>query len=171
MTTRVLFIFAFSSLLQISSAQEKLPWDKWSWLIGEWVGESGAGQLGQGGGRFSLQKDLDGKILVRNNHAEYPATGTRPAISHNDLMIIYPDTGSASPKAIYFDNEGHVINYTTTVSDSSILLASSKIPNVPVFRLSYFLLDKEIIKVKFEMSQDGEKFMTYTEARCKRMNH
>jgi hypothetical protein len=34
--------------------------------------------------------------------------------------------------------------------------------------LTYTLLEKETINVKFEMSQDGEKFTTYTEGKCKK---
>ena len=108
-----------------------------------------------------IQAGLDNKILVRESHSEYPATGSKPKITHNDLNIIYPDYTGNPVKAIYFDNDGHTINYSISYADKSIALTSEKIPNVPVFRLTYTLLENEIVNTKFEISQDGEKFTTY----------
>ena len=124
------------------SAQQTTNWDKWTWLTGTWIGE-GSGQPGQGGGTFSFAFDLDKNILVRKSHSEYPAAQNRPATIHDDLMIIYPATDRNASKAIYFDNENHVINYTVTVSEKSIVFQSEKIPDVPVFRLTYSLLENE----------------------------
>jgi hypothetical protein len=61
-------------------------------LIGEWVGEGG-GMPGQGGGGFSFLPDQDGRILIRKNYANYPATKDKPAYSHTDLTIICEDSG------------------------------------------------------------------------------
>jgi hypothetical protein len=71
-------------------------------------------------------------------------------------------------KAIYFDNEGHTIYYSITWTDRSIVLTSEKALNVPIFRLTYSLLDKDTVNTKFEMSQDGLKFMVYIEGKSKR---
>ncbi len=57
------------------------PWDPFRFLIGDWVGE---GKEGQGSGYFSLTPDLQGKVLVRKNHAELPAANGRPAAAHDD---------------------------------------------------------------------------------------
>lgn len=156
----------FSILMPARGQQSAAPnWDRWNWLIGEWVGE-GDGQPGKGSGSFSLLPDLDKKVLVRKNHSEYPATKDKPATVHDDLMIVY---GGEPGKAIYFDNESHVINYGISSSDSSIVLTSGKMDKMPVFRLTYLLIDSNTITVKFEMSMNGgETFMTYTEGRCKR---
>ena len=110
------------------------------------------------------------KIIERKSHSEYPATKDKPLIIHDDLMIIYLDYSGNPSKAIYFDNENHVINYSITYADNSIILTSDKIPHVPVFRLTYTLLDNETIDTKFEMSNDGEKFMTYIEGKSKKKN-
>src|SRR5260370_40721078 len=59
------------------------PWDPFRFLIGDWVGE---GKEGQGSGYFSLTPDLQGKVLVRKNHAELPAANGRPAAVHANLM-------------------------------------------------------------------------------------
>ena len=153
--------------MQPDFSQQKPSWDQWSWLTGEWIGE-GSGKPGDGGGTFSFKTDLDQNILVRKSHSEYPATANKPQVIHDDLMVVYPDFSGTPAKAIYFDNEGHTINYSITYSDKSIILTSDKIPNVPTFRLTYSLLDNETVNTKFEMSQDGAKFFTYIEGKSKK---
>jgi hypothetical protein len=164
---KILLIIIFCGILTTGFSQQKPSWDQWSWLTGEWVGE-GSGQPGTGGGTFSFKTDLDQNVLIRKSHSEYPATASKSKVIHDDLMVVYPDYSGIPSKAIYFDNEGHTINYSISYSDKTIILTSDKIPNVPVFRLSYSLLDNETVNTKFEMSQDGEKFFTYIEGKSKR---
>lgn len=164
---RILLTIIFCGILSTGFSQQKPKWDQWRWLTGEWVGE-GSGQPGTGGGTFSFKTDLDQNILVRKSHSEYPATANKPQVIHDDLMVVYPDFSGTPAKAIYFDNEGHTINYSITYSEKSIILTSDKIPNVPIFRLTYSLLDNETVNTKFEMSQDGVKFFTYIEGKSKK---
>jgi hypothetical protein len=149
-------------------SQEKNSLGKWQWLIGEWKGE-GDGQPGKGSGSFTFLPDLDSKIIVRKNHSEYPATKDKPKIVHDDLMIVYMNSSGGLNKAIYFDNEGHVINYSVRFENNLIVMTSDKMANMPIFRLTYTSLDQKNISVKFEMSQDGEKFNTYTDGKCVRV--
>jgi hypothetical protein len=164
MKIKLILVLAIFGLFSACFGQEKSTWGKWEWLMGEWIGE-GSGQPGQGGGMFSFMPDLDKKILVRKSHSEYPTAENKPKIVHDDLMIVYPDYTGSPSKAIYFDNEGHTIHYTITYSDTSIIFTSDKIPNVPVFRLTYTLLNKDAVNTKFEMSKDGEKYTTYIEGK------
>jgi len=159
-----LLVITLIGLVTHGYGQQNTIWSKWKWLIGEWKGE-GSGQPGKGEGKFTFNLSLGEKILVRKSHSEYPAVKDKPKISHEDLMIVYLDFTGNTSRAIYFDNEGHVINYTISNTDSSITLVSDKIANVPVFRLSYSLLNNKTINVKFEISQDGEKFINYLEGR------
>ncbi|MEI8114641.1 MAG: hypothetical protein WCI54_13480 [Bacteroidia bacterium] len=168
MTTKWILTIVLSGFLFTSFGQKNPNWDKWNWLMGEWVGE-GSGQPGQGGGTFSFKPDLDQKILIRKSHSKYPASANKPEIIHDDLMVVYLDNQENSNKAIYFDNEGHTIKYSITYSDKSIVFTSEKIPNVPTFRLSYSLLEDAIVNTKFEMSQDGEKFFTYIEGKSRKV--
>jgi hypothetical protein len=167
MKSKFLLTIAFLGFLSTCLSQQNLSWDKWNWLIGDWAGQ-GSGEPGKGGGTFSFKFDLDKKILVRKSHSEYPATNDKPAIFHEDLMIVYPDSTGNPGKAVYFDNESHVIHYTITYSDKSIQLTSDKSANVLVFRLTYISLDDSTVNTKFEMSQDGEKFITYIEGLSKK---
>jgi hypothetical protein len=163
------FIAAMLLLLittPINAQQSKTePWAKWQFLIGEWDGQ-GTGKPGDGTGGFTLQPDLDGKVLVRKNHANYPASNGRPAFSHNDLMVVYP--ADKSPNAIYFDNEGHVINYAVRFNDSTgaIIFTSEPVAGAMRFKLTYTPVDKNKVNIKFEIAPPGkpDAFSTYIEA-------
>lgn len=158
----VLVVWASGAL-----AQHDTTWKKANWLLGTWIGQ-GSGTTGQGGGWFSMLPDLGGKILVRRNHAEYPATQDKPPIIHDDLMIVYLDETNQSHKAIYFDNEGHTIHYTIDYPGRSLVLTSQRSGSTPNFRLTYTPIDADSLAVTFEMSRDGKEFQMYTEGRCKR---
>ena len=167
MKIKIIFSIALLSITISGYAQQTINWDKYSWLIGSWKGE-GSGQPGKSGGTFSFSSGLDKKILMRYGHSEIITGDDRPPIIHDDLMIIYPDLSGNPVRAIYFDNEGHVINYSIACKDSSIVFLSEKTPNVPVFRLTYILLDNETIDTKFELSKDGETFILYVQGKSKK---
>ena len=167
MNTKIILVIALFGVLTTCNGQQNPMWEKWGWLMGEWIGE-GSGQPGQGGGAFNFKHGLDNKILLRESHSEYASSGTRPKAIHDDLMIIYPDYQGNVSKAIYFDNEGHTINYSVSYGEKSITLTSDRIPDFPIFRLTYNLLQNGAVNTKFEISQDGEKFTTYIEGKSKR---
>jgi dipeptidyl aminopeptidase/acylaminoacyl peptidase len=166
---KLLFTLILSGFLSSGFGQQNEIWNKWTWLMGEWVGD-GSGQPGQGGGTFSFRFDLDKRILVRKSHSEYPAGENKPKVLHDDLMIIYPDQSGSTAKAIYFDNEGHAISYSIGYADKSIVFTSEKSSGAPVFRLTYTLLENETINTKFEIAQDGDKFVMYIEGKSKKLN-
>jgi hypothetical protein len=169
MKLRLVVMFTLFLLTSAVFSQQNIAsWNKLNYLIGNWKGE-GNGIPGEGGGYFTFKLDLDQNILVRTSHTEYPATKGRPATNHNDLMIIYRDYTGTPKRAIYFDNENHVINYSITYpNDKDIVFISDKIANVPTFRLTYSIVDEITVNIRFEMSQDGEKYFTYVEGKSKR---
>jgi hypothetical protein len=149
------------------------PWSKWDYLIGEWIGD-GKGDPGEAKGWFSLKTNLDKNILVRTNHAEFPATNDRPAAVHDDLIIVYAGTSGNSAKAIYFDNEKHVINYSVSYGDvdNAIILTSEAQENAPRFRFTYKRIDEEKIKTIFEIAPPGkpDSFSVYIEGTAHKKN-
>lgn len=162
-----LFLFIYSSTLTLGQ-QSAVSWDKLIFLIGSWKGE-GKGKPGEGEGRFTFNFDLDKRILVRKSHSEYPAAKDKPSIVHDDLLIIYPGSDKNQDRAIYFDNEGHVINYSVSIpGNSSVVFTSDKIESSPIFRLTYSMIDSNTVNTTFEISQDGEKYITYVEGKSKR---
>lgn len=149
--------------------QAKPEWEHWKWLMGDWVGEGG-GAPGQGTATFSFAPDLDGRVIVRRNHNVYPAAGSRPGFTHDDLLIVYPGSSSNNTRAIYFDNEGHVIEYEVTVSADSIVFLSTA-ASTPRFRLTYLPgKDAGGVTIRFEMSPTGkvEEFKTYVEGTARK---
>ncbi len=151
--------------------QSQGDWTALGSLVGTWTGE-GTGDPGLGSGGFSFAWDLQNKILVRKNYADYPATKERPAFSHQDLMIVYSEPDTGLPKAVYFDNEGHVINYAVTVSSDSksIVFLSELRPSGPRYRLTYILAGKQSIEMTFEIAPPDrpDSFKTYIRAAARR---
>ncbi len=147
------------------------PWKPYRFLVGEWTGEGG-GEPGKGSGRFSFDWDLQEKVLVRRNRAEYPAAQGRPAFSHEDLMVIYRADRGGPTKAIYFDSEDHVINYAVTFSDDrrTLTFLSDAVPAAPRFRLSYTKDQDDSMRIKFEIAPPGKPggFKTYLEGNARR---
>jgi hypothetical protein len=157
-------------LLAVATLHAQKPgnvWDSIEFLLGDWIGEGGGGP-GQGSGEFSFHKDLDGKVAVRKNFAEYPATKDRPALRHDDLMIVYPSNGSL--RAIYFDNDGYVINYSVEGSKDSAVFLSEALPSAQRFRLTYERTSPDAVSLKFEIAPPGkpDAFATYIQARVRR---
>jgi hypothetical protein len=158
-------ILLFTELVPAQQSAKPVSWHAFEFLLGEWVGE-GSGDPGQGVGGFTFLPDLQNTVLVRKNYANYPATKDRPAFSHNDLMVLYQETGKI--RAVYFDNEQHVINYSVTLSNdaNSVIFVSDALAAAPRFRLTNTKMGIESIKITFEIAPPGkpESFDPYIEA-------
>jgi len=147
------------------------PWAGWRYLMGSWVGEGGGAETGQGGGWFAFDLDLQNKILVRKAHSEYPAAGDKPAMVHDDLMIMYNE-GPNKYRAVYFDNEGHVINYAAQYSPDTtdLIYTSDKVTGSARFRLTYHKVATDTVKILFEIASPGkpDEFNVYLSGRAHR---
>ena len=163
------FIFAVIPLFAQSPPAVKpvSPWAPFEFLLGDWTGE-GTGTPGQGAGGFSFHPELEGKILVRRNHAEYPASKDQPAAHHEDLLTVYIEGGAY--KADYFDNEGHVIHYGVIPSSAGVVFLSEPGPG-PRFRLTYTKTGPQTVRIKFEIAAPDlpDVFKSYLEATARRM--
>jgi hypothetical protein len=140
---------ALAAALLASSGQ----WDSLKFLMGDWTAE---------GGSFSLRPELGGKILVRTNHSE-----TKGAV-HEDLMVIYPATSNATLRASYWDNEGHIINYTITADGKRAVFLSDGDAAGPRYRLSYENTGPGAIRIQFEVAPPAKDFQTYLQSSARR---
>jgi hypothetical protein len=166
------WLFLYLMLMAVSSLSGQdlsSSWDQFKWLLGDWTGE-GTGRPGQGSGRFTFTLDLDCNVMIRKAFSEYPATDTKSAIIHEDILIIYRDASGKPGQAIYFDNEGHVINYTVTCTDKTVVFLSDKKGTQPCFRLTYSKQTEDQMSMKFEVSQDGVNFMVYVEGNSSKID-
>ena len=152
--------------VKAQQTQKENDWRQWHFLLGEWTGE-GNSSMGKGSGGFSFDFDLQKRIIARKNHSFFPATKDKPAYSHDDLMIIYKDDENKT-RAIYFDNEGHVINYKVGFSDdqNSVTFISDIIPNSPRYKLTYTKTGENTLNLKFEIAPANQPggFTTYINA-------
>ena len=155
---------------QAKQTKDAANWQSFRFLLGQWIGE-GTGAPGEGTGGFSFELDLQEKVIVRKNHADYPATKDKPAFSHTDLMVIYREVDD-SIKAIYFDNEGHVIHYSVSLSKDQITLTfiSDPSPAAPRFRFIYTRVTDDRLKLEFDIAPPGkpEAFSKYIEGSAHR---
>ena len=144
-------------------------WEALSSLAGEWEGE-GAGEPGAGKGSFSFTPELQGKLLIRRNRADYPATKDHPAFSHEDWMIIFRDPGDAKVRANYYDSEDHLILYEVLADGSRIVFLSAAAPNQPRYRFTYERTGSNRLKIRFEIAPPGKpgEFRSYIEAAARR---
>ncbi len=149
-----------------------INWEAWKFLLGEWEGEH-TGNPGEGTGTFSFNFDLDNNILVRKSHTVFPATPEREGYAHDDLIIIYTEY-TGEHRAIYFDNEQHVIHYAARVSpdQATITLESDPIPGMPQFRFTYTKTGENKVYARFEMTPPGQPgaYFTYLEGASTRIN-
>jgi hypothetical protein len=143
-------------------------WGPLQFLIGHWSGEGSTADQGSGVGAFSFAPDLQSKILLRKNFAEYPATNGKPAYRHDDLMIVYHDGVSDELRAVYFDSEEHLIHYVIKPSGTSVVFLSEGSQDAARFRLTYTGLGPDKLKLKFEIAAPGKDFATYIEASAHR---
>jgi hypothetical protein len=155
--------------LSAQQLPKPVDWHAFQFLLGEWIGEGG-GDPGQGAGGFTFSPDLQNTILVRKSYADYPAANGHPAFSHNDLMVLYQEGGET--RAIYFDNEQHVIQYSVSITkDSNSVIFVSDISNsAPRYRLTNTKSGPGAMKITFEIAPPGkpEAFSRYIEAKARR---
>ncbi len=149
-----------------------INWEAWKFLLGEWEGEH-TGNPGEGTGAFSFSFDLDENILVRKSRTVFPTTPEREGYAHDDLVIIYTEY-TGENRAIYFDNEQHVIHYAARVfpDNATITLESDPLPGMPQFRFTYTKLGENKVHARFEMTPPGQPgaYFTYIEGASTRID-
>src|ERR1017187_2930543 len=152
--TILALLTAFSAL----HAQTGDAWKKLDFVLGEWAGVAGEKDtpLGAGQGAYSFKAELKDKIVVRRNVVQYNS-----GVQHDDLMVIYLDAPNDTPRAIYFDTEGHVIRYNLTFpAANKVIFESDGSQPGPPYRLSYWL-NQGALDGKFEVAPPGAGFKTY----------
>lgn len=125
-------------------------------LIGHWESDPDPANPGVTGWT-DFSRDVQGKVVVRRNHADYPATKDGPASVHDDLMVIYDEASGQQRRAIYWDNEGHIIRYAVTASPDGCRLTFASEPGEPGprFRLIYEQRAAGVEAGRFEIAPPG----------------
>ena len=161
-------------LLLAASTGSSAPPDNWArfrFLMGDWITD------GSGGGTFSFVPDLQERVLMRRSRSEYEKEIKvrkkiqRTTMVREDLMVIYPAERNKPFRAIYFDNEGQVIEYAVTTAKDRVTFLSQPSGSTARYRLSYRRAAKDKLGVKFEISSSGrdEDFKPYLEGTARKL--
>ena len=139
------------------------PWLPIRFLFGSWEARTTGGLAqAQASAGYTFRLELRDHIVARHTRSGVCAAPDDFNCQHSDLLYIYPE-GSGF-KAIYFDNEGHIIHYDLSIPKpgTAVFLSDAQQPG-PQYRLSYELLDGTM-SGKFELKMPGQaEFMSYLE--------
>jgi len=115
-----------------------------SFLIGTWSADGVAGST-------TFERALNNHMIVRKSWTEVPASGTKPASRHEDLIIIFPY--GEHLRAAYYDSDGYVVGYELqTPRKNSVVLVSDRLQGVPRARLTYTLGANGVLAANLEMA-------------------
>jgi hypothetical protein len=146
---------------QPASSAQPDPWRPLRFLVGTWDAKTEGGSAGASAvGAYTFQLELKNHVLARHTMSEGCKAPADFNCDHGDLLYVYADRTTQALRAIYFDNEGHVINYdvTTPAPDTALFLSSASQPG-PQFRLSY-TLKAGVMRGEFQLKMPGQTTFT-----------
>jgi hypothetical protein len=149
-----------------SSAESAIDtWKSLQFLIGTWKARTqGGSSAAAAAGTYTFQPELRNHVLARHSSSEKCKGPEDFNCEHSDLLYIYQAAAGQAYKAIYFDNEGHVIHYDVSVPTptTAVLLSEPSQPG-PQFRIIYELKGVTMFG-KFQMRAPGQtEFRSYLE--------
>lgn len=151
----LLCLLAFCLLVAPFASSAQDAFSGLSFLVGNWEGEA---KPGEATGHTEFTMDIQGKALVRRNHAEYPPAAGKPAYIHDDLLVTYREVKPVATKALYLDAAGYYARYTVTSSGpGQATFVSDPIAGFPRYRTSYSLLPDGRLSTTIEVSPAGKK--------------
>lgn len=148
------------------------PWDRLTFLIGSWSSPV-SGQPGEGvSGTATFSYSLDRKIIIRNSRAEFaPEPGKEKGLVHEDLLVIYQLPGESRLRAIYFDNESHIIHYTLSFPEKqpAVIFDSEATATSPRARLVYEEAPDGSLVTEFFVAPPGGELVSHVKGTVKRI--
>jgi hypothetical protein len=132
-------------------------WKALAFLEGTWEAHAQAGSAGaQSNGTYTFKPELKHHVLVRRSDSAKCKGPANFDCEHSDMFYVYQEAENQPLKAIYFDNEGHVIHYAVSTPDSSTaIFVSDASSSGPQFRLVYELKDS-VMRSKFQTRMPGQ---------------
>jgi hypothetical protein len=146
-------------------------WDQLHFLIGSWSSPV-SGKPGRGvSGSTTFSYELDKKIIVRKNRAEFaPQPGEKEDLVHEDLLVIYQQPGEPQFRAIYFDNEGHLIHYILSFPSKqpAVVFESELDETSPRARLIYEAGADDKLLTEFFVAVPGGELLSHIKGTMER---
>ena len=154
----IAFVF-FLWMASLATAQSaSAPFAALSFLLGTWEAKTVNNPAVTANGTYTFRTELKDHILARHTFTDSSKCKGPEDFNceHGDLLYIYSETPGQPLRAIYLDNEGHVIHYTITVtSATSAEFLSDPAQPGPRFRLLYELKDG-VMSGKFQIRMPGQ---------------
>jgi hypothetical protein len=133
-----------------SNAPERDAWKALNFLQGTWQAKTGEGSAAKVTGTYSFTRELKGHVLARHSTVAGCTGPEAFDCEHGDILYIFEEMRGQPLKAIYFDNEGHVIHYSLSTPDATTVIFLSDPGPGPRFRLVYHL-EQGIMSGKFQV--------------------
>ena len=131
------------------------PFEALGFLLGSWKAH-GTGGGAVADGTYAFRRELGGHVLARHSGGANCKGPESFDCQHRDLLYVYAEAPGQPLKAIYFDNEGHVIHYDVmTPEPTSVVFLSETASGGPRFRLSY-ALKGGVMSGSFAMQPPGQ---------------
>lgn len=140
------------------------PFASLSFLVGTWGARTVNNPAVTAIGTYTFRMEFNGHILARHTVAAGCKGPEDFNCEHSDLLYIYTDGAGKPLRAIYFDNEGHVIHYAvTSQSPNTAEFLSDPAAGGPQFRL-FYELKEEVMSGKFQIRMPGgQEWKSYLE--------
>ena len=138
-------------------AQTDASWEGLRFLEGTWsaaaTGPNGVATTGS----YTFRSELNRHAMVRYSTSDGACKA--PAsfdCEHGDSLVVYQEAAGQPLKALYVDNEGHVIHYgvSTPSPGTAVFLSEGSAPG-PRFRLAYALRGSEM-SGQFQIELPGQ---------------
>ena len=133
-----------------ATAAGETSWGGLQFLVGTW----GAAVHGKAeGSTYTFAPELNGHVLVRRCATGCDKGPMGP--NYSDVLYVYKAANGQADRAIFFDSEGHVLQYDVTSSTpgKAVFLSDGSTPG-PRFQLTYEMAGG-VMKGKFEMLPPG----------------
>jgi hypothetical protein len=128
-------VLFFGGSLPAQSAAN--PWKPFEFLIGTRESKTSGGSAGAASsGTYTFQAELKDHVLARhssNSGCKGPADFD---CLRGDLLYVYQEAAGQSYKAIYFDNEGHVIHCEVFIPAPATVVHRFHVTTLVVFHLA-----------------------------------
>lgn len=79
------------------------------------------------------------------------------------MLVIYQQPGEPQMRAIYFDNEGHIIHYTLSIpaKQPGVVFESEASQTSPRARLVYEMTEDDTLVTEFSVATPGGELLSH----------
>lgn len=154
-TLLVGLVACLASLNAQTSKSAANPLQSLAFLQGTWDAKAQGTAGVAANGSYTFRLELGDHVLARHSYSSDCKGPKDFDCGHSDLLYVYVESPGQALKAIYFDNEGHVIHYDVSTPDpaTALFLSDASLPG-PHFELVYSLRDS-VMSGKFQMQVPG----------------